>query len=315
MAPCLREVQIDTGTLLLSQCLFLLLVFLAWFCLQFPSQGLIYFGDFKTKSTSHSASSGHKDLKGKRKKEVFVFTHNSSLNSAGLTQKAFYTEFALQGACGAGVSRCSYLKHAHQKLQQSFSTYLVNPAKFLLSLPEVSKGASLGSWAWRWAAGWGLALWAGQASVSNSSVALCIKTLGGGKGASSVSRGTHHRGRLLNWHVQAGGGFLSPPLLWHRETPSLGGRCRGLRHWALKGVHNFSDCSGCWHPCLGDAPPSTCSYLLYALIFLQLLLKITGNLSCNLAGTLVDCLQLCLPLDTDVLGRVLPCASDFLLYM
>lgn len=38
-------------------------VCLAWFCLQFPSQDLIYFGDFKTKSTSGSASSGHEDKK------------------------------------------------------------------------------------------------------------------------------------------------------------------------------------------------------------------------------------------------------------
>lgn len=63
------------------------------------------------------------------------------------------------------------------------------------------------------------------------------------------------------------------------------------------------------------SPSLNSLHLLYALIFLQLLLKITGNLSCSLSGTLVDCLVLFLPFDTDVLGRVLPRAPDFLLYM
>lgn len=63
------------------------------------------------------------------------------------------------------------------------------------------------------------------------------------------------------------------------------------------------------------SPSLNLLHLLYALIFLQLLLKITGNLSCSLGGTLVDCLTVFLPFDTDVLGRALPCALNFSLYM
>lgn len=63
------------------------------------------------------------------------------------------------------------------------------------------------------------------------------------------------------------------------------------------------------------SPSLNLLHLLYALIFLQLLLKITGNLSCSLSGSLVDCLMLFFPFDPDVLGHVLPCAPDFSLYM
>lgn len=117
----------------------------------------------------------------------------------------------------------------------------------------------------------------------------------------------------------------SAPLSWSTEKPpSLGGSRAADGHTAAlssQGVYHFSDYLDAdthvgEEPLLWLAPvffmhttppPPTPLFFL-----LQLLLKITGNLSCNLAGTLVDCLLLFLPFDTDVLGHVLPCAPDFL---
>lgn len=107
------------------------------------------------------------------------------------------------------------------------------------------------------------------------------------------------------------------PSLEHKP-PSLGGSraadgraaARSCQGWIISLAALGADTHG------GERSPSlNLLHLLYALIFLQLLLKITGNLSCSLGGTLVDCLTLFLPFDTDVLGRVLPCAPDFSLYM
>lgn len=138
-----------------------------------------------------------------------------------------------------------------------------------------------------------------------------VQSRGDGKGASPLSRGKH-------WDCQAGGGVLSSPLWSTEEPPSLGGSraadgraaARSCQGWIISLAALGADTHG------GERSPSlNLLHLLYALIFLQLLLKITGNLSCSLGGTLVDCLTLFLPFDTDVLGRVLPCAPDFSLYM
>lgn len=198
--------------------------FLAWFCLQFPSQDLIYFGDFKTKSTSDSASCRYE------KKSVCGCIHNPSPNGAEFTQKAFHIEFALQGACGAGVSRCScpLPSVCTRSSDQIFPSILSTLWNFY---PLFQRSPKEPLWEARHgegAAGRGFAPRAGQASFSNSSVAPCIESPGNGKGASSASRGSHCGGRLPNRDRQAGGGVLSSPLREHRET-SLFGRQPGSR--------------------------------------------------------------------------------------
>lgn len=64
----------------------------------------------------------------------------------GLLRRNFMWS-ALQGACGAGIFRCSspLPNCAHQKVWPNFSIFPINPVKFSPSLLEVSKGAPLES--------------------------------------------------------------------------------------------------------------------------------------------------------------------------
>lgn len=229
-----------------------------------------------------------------------ICTHNSNLN---LLRRNFTLSLLLQGPCGFGVSWCScslpgmHTRSSNQifpsilsALWNSHPLFLRSPKDPTRKLGMVTK--FLFSW---------------QQSMTPG-----VKSQGDGKGASALSRGKH-------WDGQAGGGgILSSPLVWSTEKlpvwEAAGQQMAGLQRWAVR-AGSFLWLFWALIPMVERSPSLNLLRLLYALIFLQLLLKITGNLSCSLSGTPVDCLRLFLPFDTDVLGCVLPCAPDFPLYM
>lgn len=77
MAPCLREVQIDTGILLLNQCLFLLLFFWLDFVYSFPAKILFTLETLKLKAQVTLLPLGTR-IKKIGEGVVYVRTHNSS---------------------------------------------------------------------------------------------------------------------------------------------------------------------------------------------------------------------------------------------
>lgn len=103
MAPCLWEVQIDTGILLLNQCLFLLLVFWLDFVYSFPAKILFTLETLKLKAQGTPLPLGMRI----KKIIVCVCTHLIPAPTVLRSPRRHFIEFALQGAYGAGVSRHS----------------------------------------------------------------------------------------------------------------------------------------------------------------------------------------------------------------
>lgn len=314
MAPCLREVQIDTGTLLLNQCLFLLLVFWLDFVYSFPAKIWFTLETLKLKAQVTLLPVGMK------KKSVCGCTHNPSPNGAEFTQEAFHIEFALQGALGLGSPGAAVPSRAcAPEAPTKFFHLSCQPCEiFTLSSRGLQRSPSGKPGTAKEQQDGGLPRELAKLLFPTAAWPHALKAQAMGR-VPLLRAGEATAEADCRIGIARRGEESSAPLSGNTEKPPSLGGSRAADGWAAtlssQGVYHFSDCSGRWYPCWRGAPPLTCSRLLYALIFLQLLLKIAGNLSCSLADTLVDCLPLFLPFDTDVLGHVLPCAPDFLLYM
>lgn len=149
MASCLREVQIDTRTLLLNQCLFLLLFFgfffFSWldFVYSFPAKILCTLETLKLKAQVALLPFEMRILKKKQTNKCrCVFPALLLLGSVGISSWVCPTGFLWGWGPWGQLSSPSW---AHQELQINFSLYHVSPVKCSLYPLAVSKGSSAGS--------------------------------------------------------------------------------------------------------------------------------------------------------------------------
>lgn len=215
----------------------------------------MYFGDFKTKSTSDFASFQHEDWKKKKKQQTSkcacVHVRSCSPNCTGFTQEEFHVAFALQGICGAGVpaSSCLLPTELTRSSEQFFLTYLVNPVKFSFSFSSLQRRPSgrhvstrTGACSMRWP----------RFSEHGPEQQNPVRWEGCLREQGKPQRQAAELGRPGGRSPQLPFPGAQRNLPLRRGSRSADGRAAAL---GSRGVYNFSDCSGRWYPCWGGAPP------------------------------------------------------------